>query len=60
MLRFIWGRLDSAENLIRCRICSDGGGMVMKVITKLSVMQDVALVTLNKVPANVEFVCQNL
>ncbi len=30
----------------------------MKVITKLSVTQDVALVTLNKVPANVEFICK--
>ena len=30
----------------------------MKVITKLNVMQDVALVTLNKVPASVEFVCK--
>ena len=30
----------------------------MKVITKLSVMQDVALVTLNKVPTSVDFVCK--
>lgn len=30
----------------------------MGVITKLTVMRDVALVTLNKVPANVESVCR--
>ena len=30
----------------------------MKVITKLNVMHDVALVTLNKVPANVDFICK--
>jgi aspartokinase len=30
----------------------------MKVITKLNVMRDVALVTLNKVPANVDFICK--
>ena len=29
----------------------------MKVITKLSVTRDVALVTLNKVPASVDFIC---
>ena len=32
--------------------------MKVKVITKLSVTQDVALVTLNKVPANVDFICK--
>ena len=30
----------------------------MKVITKLSVTRDVALVTLNKVPASVDFICK--
>ena len=30
----------------------------MKVITQLNVMRDVVLVTLNKVPANVDFICR--
>ena len=30
----------------------------MKVITKMTVMRDIALVTLSKVPASVDYICR--